>query len=145
MKVIAYFDGGCLHKVRAAGAAVVFDEEGNELGRRAHYMYGEWTTTNISEYCGLLLALELSHELGADEVRVLGDSELIIRHFNGVYQCRKEHLKPWLAQVIVASKMFRVCTVAELPKSGKNHKRRNGNSVADALATACMRAAEDLP
>lgn len=144
MKVVAMFDGGCLNGVRAAGAAIVYTEDGTELGRRARYMEGKEVTSNIGEYCGLLVALDLAYELGATDVRILGDSELIIRQYNGRYQCRKDHLKPWLAMVHNAARPFRKVIVQELPKGGRDRKRRNANSEADALATLCMASRRDL-
>lgn len=144
MKVVAMFDGGCLNGIRAAGAAIVYTEDGVELARRARYMEGPEVTSNIGEYCGLLVALDLAYEYGATHVRVLGDSELIIRQYNGRYQCRKDHLKPWLAMVHNASKPFTKVIVEELPKGGKDRKRRNANSEADALATLCMASRRDL-
>lgn len=144
MRVTAFFDGGCLNRVRAAGAAILYDEDGEEIARRAHYMEGESATVNVAEYCGLLIALELAQEANADEVVVYGDTELIVRHFTGRYECRKEHLKPWLAAVRLKASEFRSCQVLEIPKSGKHRKRRNGNVAADALATACQRAGHDL-
>jgi ribonuclease HI len=145
VKVVAFFDGGCLNGVRAAGAAIVYTEDGEELGRRARYLEGSTVTNNVGEFCGLLVALELAYELEATHVRVLGDSELIVRQYNGRYQCRKEHLKPWLKKVHNASRSFKRVSVEELPRAGKDHRRRNGNSAADALATACMKAGRDLP
>jgi ribonuclease HI len=145
MRVVAMFDGGCLNGVRAAGAAVVYDLEGSELGRRAHYMDGSSCTVNVAEYCGLITALELARDLGATHVRVLGDSELIVRQFTGRYQVRKEHLKPWRAAAIKVSKIFDEVRVEEFPRGGKDNRRRHGNSEADAYATACMAARRDLP
>lgn len=144
MKVICYFDGNCSLGKRGSGAAIVYDEGGDELARRATYIESEHVTNNVAEWCGLLNALNLAHELGARDVKVLGDSELIIRQFNRRYQVRKEHLKPWYAEATRRSKIFDRCVVQELPRSGKDHRRRNGNHAADAFATACMKASHDL-
>lgn len=145
MRVVCFFDGNCRLGNRGAGAAIVYDEEGNELGRRAYYIHGPETTNNIAEYRGLFAALDLARILGARQVKVLGDSELIIRQFNGQYRCLKEHLQSHLRAVRDASRQFDECVVEELPRSGKNGKRRNLNEEADAFATACMNAGRDLP
>jgi ribonuclease HI len=42
----------------------------------------------------VLLALELAHELGASEVEVVNDSELVARQIGGQYRVKQEHLKP---------------------------------------------------
>lgn len=145
MRVVVFFDGGCLHGVHGAGAAVAYTPDGVEIGRRAHYIRSDTVTNNVCEFCGLLVALELARDLGATDVRVLGDSELIVRQFNGVYQCRKTHLQPWLLAVRSAARAFSNVTVDELPKAGKTNRRRHGNAEADALATLCMREQRDLP
>ncbi len=159
MKVVALFDGSCLHGVDGAGAAVAYDVDGNELARRARYLPDPDVTVNVAEYMGLELALGLARDLGATEIEILGDSELIVRHYNGTYACRKEHLKPLLARVRTLAASFpRSCSIVvrELPKtySGQNHngrgsvpklRRRNGNVEADALASECRRARRDIP
>jgi ribonuclease HI len=144
MKVTIFFDGGCRNHVCAAGAAVAYDEDGNELGRMAHFREGEDCTNNIAEYYGLIVAFNLAADIEATDILILGDSELIIRQFNKQYQCRKEHLKPLLITVQDLAIYYNSCIVQELPKAGKNNKRRYGNDVADALATECMNLGKDI-
>lgn len=131
--------------VHGAGAALVYNENGVELGRRAIYLNKPGTTNNVAEYCGLLIALELAQKVGATHVRVLGDSELVIRQFNRIYAVRKERLKPWYQETTRCSKVFEECIVELLPKAGPRNKRRHGNNVADSLATECMLMKRDLP
>jgi len=157
MKLIITFDGSCLHGVDGAGAAVACNEDGVELARRARYLPEPDVTVNVAEYMGLELALGLARDLGATDVEVLGDSELIVRQYNGDYVCRKEHLKPLLARArALAAEIPATVVVRELPKSRKhqhNHdrskqpkmRRRNGNVEADALASECRRARKNLP
>ncbi len=146
MKITVMFDGSCLHGVDGAGAAVAYDKDGNELGRRARYLRDTNTTVNIAEYTGLCLALELARDLGADDVEVLGDSELICRQFTGAYACRNDVLKHLLAKVrFIARTMPANVVVRELPKAGPKRKRRFGNVEADALASECRRAQRDIP
>lgn len=143
--MIALFDGGCLHGVRGAGAAVLYTDEYVEVSRMATYMEGPSCTTNIAEYCGLVNALTMTVDGGVKFVRILGDSELIVRQFNGVYQCRQPHLRVWLERARSLAAEIPSCSVDLLPKAGPKRKRRFGNVEADALATECMRARRDLP
>lgn len=145
MRVTAFFDGNCRLSDRGSGAAIVYDEAGAELGRRATYIYGDHVTNNMAEWRGLINALVLAKELGAEEVTIYGDSELIIRQYIGRYQVRKEHLKPLHQEALRCARTFKRVVVKELPRSGKENRRRNGNSVADSLATECMRAERNLP
>jgi ribonuclease HI len=146
VRVTVLFDGSCLHGVDGAGAAVAYDSSGVELARRARYLPGPDVTVNVAEYTGLRLALELARDLGATSVRVLGDSELIVRQFNLVYACRQEHLRPLLWQARDAAADLRCpVEVDVLPRAGPKRKRRFGNVDADALAGECRRARRDVP
>jgi ribonuclease HI len=88
----------------AAVAAVATDESGGELAERNAYI-GE-TTNNVAEYKAVLLALELAGELGANEVEVINDSELISRQIGGEYKVKQAHLKPLHAEAMAALRGF---------------------------------------
>lgn len=143
MRVIIHFDGGCRISVgRAAGGAVVYDEAGNELAARARYVPGK--TTPEAEYTGLILGMETALELGATDVDILGDAELIVRHVNGVYQCRRPHLRVLLHRVWELGGKFEKRRIREFPKAGPKNKRRHMNVRADELANDCMDQQKDL-
>ena len=80
------------------------DEAGNPLAERSRYL-GE-TTNNVAEYQGVLLALEVARELGATEVEVINDSELVARQIGGQYRVKQEHLKPLYHEVMDALRAF---------------------------------------
>jgi ribonuclease HI len=54
----------------------------------------------------VLLALELAQELGANEVEVVNDSELVARQIGGQYRVKQDHLKPLYRDVMDALKRF---------------------------------------
>ncbi len=60
-------------------------------------------TNNEAEYRGLLLGLDyvssLVRRLTASDVRIEGDSELVINQAGGSYKCHSETLRPLLAAV----------------------------------------------
>src|SRR5690606_24200218 len=56
--------------------------------------YLGWQTNNHAEYQGLILGLERALELGAREVEVYADSELMVRQLLGEYRVRAEGLLP---------------------------------------------------
>jgi ribonuclease HI len=76
----------------AAAAAVALTPDGEELTERAEYI-GE-ATNNVAEYHALLLGLELANDLGAREVQVACDSELVARQIGGEYKVKHAGLKP---------------------------------------------------
>jgi ribonuclease HI len=48
----------------------------------------------------VLLALELAQELGASNVEVVNDSELVARQIGGQYRVKQDHLKPLYREVM---------------------------------------------
>jgi ribonuclease HI len=145
MRAKAFFDGNCRLGDRGSGAAIVYGKDGEEIGRKATYLFGDHVTNNIAEWRGLINALELAKDLGSEEIKIFGDSELIIRQFLGRYQVRKEHLKPLHREAVQKARAFKRVSVHEIRRSGKDNRRRNGNSPADDFATTCMKAGRDLP
>ena len=107
----------------AAAAAVASDEAGNAVLERSRYL-GE-TTNNVAEYQGVLLALELARELGADDVEVVNDSELVARQIGGQYRVKQDHLKPLHREVMDALRGFERWQVRSV--------RREHNKRADEL------------
>ena len=105
LKVTVHVDGGSRgNPGPAAAAAVASDQSGNPLGERNRYI-GE-ATNNVAEYEGVLLALELARDLGADEVEVVNDSELIARQIGGQYRVKQDHLKPLHRKVMDELRAF---------------------------------------
>lgn len=88
------------------------------------------TTNNIAEYHGLLRALEKAVELGAEEVQILADSELLVRQMTGVYRVKNE-------QIAV---LFKIAgdLVKQIGKVQFKHVYREDNSVADALCNEAL-------
>ena len=97
-RVVVNVDGGSRgNPGPAAVAAVATDPSGEILAERAETI-GE-ATNNVAEYRALLLGIELARELGASELELLADSQLIVRQVEGAYKVKQEHLKPLHGQV----------------------------------------------
>jgi ribonuclease HI len=91
-RLTVHVDGGARgNPGPAAVAAVATDPEGNVLGERNAYI-GE-ATNNVAEYRAVLLALELARELGAREIEVVNDSELVARQIGGEYKVKNAALR----------------------------------------------------
>lgn len=88
------------------------------------------TTNNIAEYHGLIRALEKAVELGAEEVQILADSELMVRQMTGVYKVKNEHIAVLYK---IASDLVR-----QIGKVHFKHVYREDNSVADALCNEAL-------
>ena len=90
-------------------------------------------TNNIAEYRAMLLGISLARELGASEVELVGDSELIVRQVEGAYKVKQEHLRPLHAQVLRELTDFDAWSI--------RHVRREDNAAADALVNSTLDAA----
>ncbi len=76
----------------AAVGAVITDPHGEVLIERNAYI-GE-ATNNVAEDRAVRRGLEAARELGAGEVEVVNDSELVARQIGGQYKVKHAGLKP---------------------------------------------------
>ncbi len=91
--MVVHVDGGARgNPGPAAAAAVATTSGGDELAESSAYL-GE-ATNNVAEYRAVLLGLELARSLGAREVDVVNDSELVARQIGGEYKVKSAGLKP---------------------------------------------------
>ena len=128
MKLTVHVDGGARgNPGPAAIAAVLYDEGGNVLEERSETI--GVATNNVAEYRALLLGIERARELGADELDLVGDSELIVRQVKGEYRVKDAALRELHAQVKRA-------LVGE--RWAIRHVRREENAAADALVNAAL-------
>ena len=124
MKVVVNVDGGARgNPGPAAVAAVAATPEGEVRGERSAYI-GE-ATNNVAEYRALLLGLELARELGASEVEVVNDSELVARQIGGEYKVKHAGLRPLFAEAMRTLRGFDAWAVRSV--------RREHNERADEL------------
>lgn len=129
LALIAYADGGSRgNPGEAACASLITTVEGDELLRRAKRL-GK-ATNNVAEYEGVLLALDLCKELGADHVTLRIDSELVARQIDGEYKVRHPDLMQLHHRVMLRRRTFRHLDVEHVP--------RKQNAVADAMVNACL-------
>ncbi len=129
MRVVVHVDGGSRgNPGPAAVAAVASSSEGETLGERKAYI-GE-ATNNVAEYRALLLGLELARELGAEEVEVVNDSELIARQIGGEYKVKHAGLKPLFLEALRELRGFARWAVRPV--------RRESNERADELVNEAL-------
>ena len=123
-KVVVHVDGGSRgNPGPAAAAAVATTPEGGELTERSAYL-GE-ATNNVAEYRALLLGIELARELGAREVELVNDSELVARQIGGEYKVKHAGLKPLFLEAMRELRGFERWSVRSV--------RREHNERADEL------------
>ena len=87
MRLVVHVDGGARGNPGPAAAAAVVSTPDGEVLDEATALLGT-ATNNVAEYRGLLLGLERAAALGATEVDVLNDSELVAHQVNGRYRVK---------------------------------------------------------
>jgi ribonuclease HI len=75
------------------------------------------TTNNVAEYRALLLGLELARRVGATEVDVINDSELVARQIGGEYKVKHAGLKPLYEEAMAALRGFDGWSVRNVPRA----------------------------
>ncbi len=112
----------------AAIAAIAMTPGGEELTSRGEAI--GTTTNNVAEYRAMLLGAELARELGATELELVGDSELIVKQINGEYKVKNARLRPLWREVREALGAFDRWSV--------RHVRREQNEAADLLVNETL-------
>ena len=105
MRLTVHVDGGSRGNPGPAAAAAVLSGPDGEVLARDSELLGV-ATNNVAEYRGLLLGLELARKLGASEVEVVNDSELVAKQVNGIYRVKHPDMRPLHAQAIAALAAF---------------------------------------
>ncbi len=116
----------------AAAGAVASAPDGGTLLERGEYI-GE-ATNNVAEYRAVLLGLQLARELGARQVEVVNDSELVSRQIGGEYKVKHAGLKPLYLDTMRALREFDGWSVRSV--------RREHNERADELVNEALDAAK---
>ncbi|QQS23215.1 ribonuclease HI family protein [bacterium] len=81
----------------AALGFVLKDEQGHVVMEHGQYL-GE-TTNNVAEYSALIEGLKAAAVLGAVEIDIAMDSELIVKQMSGEYKIKQPHLQELAVQV----------------------------------------------
>ena len=135
LSVTIHIDGGSRGNPGPAGAGVVLrDDEGAVLYQGGLFL-GR-ATNNVAEYSGLLAGLKAAADLKASQVRVVSDSELLVRQMNGQYRVKNEGLKPLFEQARELAGQFSSCAF--------QHVRRELNKEADHLVNQAIDARRNV-
>ena len=127
--VIAYADGASRGNPGPSSyGVVVYDRDGKELHRGGRAL-GRGTN-NQAEYHGAIAALEAALGLGAREVELRMDSELIVRQLTGRYRVKNPGLAPLYKRILDLRTRFDRVALTHVPRAQ--------NKVADALANEAL-------
>jgi ribonuclease HI len=132
VKLVVHVDGGARGNPGPAAAAAVLSAPGGQVVDEASELLGV-ATNNVAEYRGLLLGLARARALGATEVEVVNDSELVAKQVNGQYKVRHPDMKPLHARAVRELRAFERWSVRSVPRAQ--------NAAADALVNQALDAA----
>jgi ribonuclease HI len=127
--ISAHCDGGARGNPGPAGYGVLIqDADGAVLAELSEFLGIQ--TNNFAEYSGLLAALDFALQNGHRRLRVVSDSELMVKQIQGKYQVKSPILRPLFDQ---ARKK-----IAQLESFEITHALRHKNKDADRLANQAM-------
>jgi probable phosphoglycerate mutase len=127
--LIAHCDGGARGNPGPAGyGAVLQTEDGETLAELSEFL--GIRTNNYAEYSGLLGVLAWALEHGHRRLRVVSDSELMVKQIQGRYKVNSPDLKPLWTEARNR--------IAKLDEFQITHALRHKNKDADRLANVAM-------
>lgn len=131
-KLVIYADGASRgNPGHASYGVMIQDADGQICGEFNGYL-GK-TTNSVAEYTALIRALEEAKKMGAEEVCIYTDSQLVARQFEGTYRVKHEGLKPLMMKIRGLEKNFKSVSVNHIPRSS-----HPGNKRADQLANIAL-------
>ncbi len=127
--LVAYSDGGARGNPGPAGYGVVIqDESGKKVAALSEYLGHQ--TNNVAEYQGLIAALEYAVNHNHKALKVISDSELLVRQIKGIYKVKNSKLQELHGRA--------KDLIAQLDWFSIGHVLRGHNQEADDLANAAM-------
>jgi ribonuclease HI len=133
VKVVVHVDGGARGNPGPAAAAAVLSTPDGEVVDEAAVRLGT-ATNNVAEYRGLLLGLERARALGATEVEVVNDSELVAHQVTGRYKVKHPEMKELHRRAMELLGGFEGWSIRPVPRAQ--------NAEADALVNQALDAGE---
>lgn len=129
MKLVVHVDGGARGNPGPAAVGVVVSQPDGavleEIGERIGV-----ATNNIAEYRALLRGVDMARELGATELELVNDSELVARQLTGAYKVKHPSMKPLYDEAIASLAGFESWQIRSVPRAQ--------NARADELVNAAL-------
>ena len=128
-RLVIHVDGGARGNPGPAAIGVVVCDAGGELVEEVGEAIGP-ATNNVAEYRALLRGLERAAALGAREVELVNDSELVAKQLTGAYKVKHPAMKPLHEAATSALERFERWSIRSVPRAQ--------NAEADALVNAAL-------
>jgi ribonuclease HI len=132
VRLVLHVDGGARGNPGPAAIGVVIAGEDGEVIEEIAEPIGV-ATNNVAEYRAVLRGLERARALGATEVELIGDSELVAKQLTGAYRVKHPAMRELHAEATRALGAFGRWGIRTVPRAE--------NAVADALVNSALDAA----
>jgi ribonuclease HI len=128
-RLVVHVDGGARGNPGPAAIGVVISQPDETVIGELAERIGV-ATNNVAEYRAVLRGLQRAAELGAREVELVGDSELVARQLTGAYKVKHPALRPLHEEAAAALRGFDRWQIRTVPRAENAH--------ADALVNAAL-------
>ncbi len=133
---VLFIDGASRNNPGPAGAGIYIIKDGDEIFEHGYYLGKK--TNNQAEYLALIIGLYIIKNLRSPDqtVRVVSDSELVVKQLHGIYKVRHPELKPLH---MLAGEMVNDCNARV------EHVLRTENVEADRMANQGINLKKPVP
>jgi ribonuclease HI len=129
--LVVHVDGGARGNPGPAAIGVVVSSADGGVLREVGERIGP-ASNNVAEYRALLRGIELARELGAVELEIINDSELVAKQLTGAYRVKHPAMKPLYAEAKAALREFDRWQIRSVPRAQNAHADALVNQALDA-------------
>ncbi|KAJ8478153.1 hypothetical protein OPV22_021880 [Ensete ventricosum] len=129
-----YIDGSA--NSERGGIGLVLKDPSGHIYKYALRL-GFKATNNEAEYEALLFGLKVTAELGAEDIEIFTNSQLVAGQVNGEFETREAAMIKYIAEARRVTGRFRRCTITKISRAENTH--------ANALARLASSCATDMP
>jgi len=128
-RLVLHVDGGARGNPGPAAIGVVISGADGQIVEEVAERIGV-ATNNVAEYRAVLRGLERAAAHGANQIEIVGDSELVARQLQGHYKVKHPAMRPLYLDALAALRGFQRWEVRSVPRAE--------NARADALVNAAL-------
>ena len=114
--MVIHVDGGARGNPGPSAIGVVVSDSEGAVREEVAERIGV-ATNNVAEYRALLKGRERAAALGASEIELVNDSELVARQITGAYKVKHPAMKPLHAEAVAALGQFERWRIRSVPRA----------------------------
>lgn len=129
-RLTIYIDGASRGNPGPAGIGVFMSDIQGKRVKRISRALGR-ATNNVAEYQALLAALDEAWKLGARQLEVFSDSELVVKQMTGSYQVKEPALRTLWSAAQQKMARFDRCTLTHVPRENNSEANKLAQDAVD--------------